>query len=228
MENLMKTILVQLMLLFIYGGHMDTKNIHWLGHSSFRIDDGNVHIYIDPFRLTSNEPKADIIFITHGHFDHYSADDIARIRKEGTVFVAPKDVAAKIGKNAIEVVPGQNYTVGQLKVSTVPAYNIGKKFHPRENNWVGYIITLTNGLKIYHAGDTDFIPEMKTVSADIAMLPCDGTYTMNLNQMSEAANYMKPKLLLPMHSKNDKLSDSEVGELKKLYKGEMEIKRIEK
>ncbi len=144
-------------------------------------------------------PKADIIFITHAHFDHFSAEDIARIKKDGTIIVATKDVTSKIGKGTVTVVPGKNYTVGKLKVMTVPAYNPDKKFHPKGNNWVGYIITLSNGQKIYHAGDTDFIPEMQKIITDIALLPCGGTYTMTARQAAEAANFFKPKVLIPMH-----------------------------
>jgi L-ascorbate metabolism protein UlaG (beta-lactamase superfamily) len=207
---------------------METKYIHWLGHSAFRIEDGAVQLYIDPYKLPPNAPKADIIFITHAHYDHFSAEDIAKIRKESTIIVAPKDVGMKIGKGAISVVPDQSYTIGNLKVVTVPAYNIDKKFHPKENNWVGYIITLSNGQKIYHAGDSDFIPEMKKVVADVALLPCGGTYTMTARQAAEAANEFKPQLLIPIHWGSVVGSKADAEEVKKLFKGETLIKTIEK
>ncbi|MGD0590668.1 MAG: MBL fold metallo-hydrolase [Bacteroidota bacterium] len=202
---------------------METKHIHWLGHSAFRIEDGSSQIYIDPFKLPANLPKADIIFITHAHYDHFSVEDIARIKKDNTIIVATKDVTSKIGKGTVTVVPGQNYTVGSLKVMTVPAYNLDKKFHPKENNWVGYIITLSNGQKIYHAGDTDFIPEMRKVVTDIALLPCGGTYTMTAQQAAEAANTFKPKVLIPMHWGDIVGSRADAEEVKKLFKGETVI-----
>jgi L-ascorbate metabolism protein UlaG (beta-lactamase superfamily) len=177
-----------LLILCLFGGPMETTHIHWLAHSAFRIEDGSTQIYFDPFKLPANLPKADIVFITHAHYDHFSVEDIARIKKDSTIIVATKDVTSKIGKGTVTVVPGQNYTVGTLKVMTVPAYNLGKKFHPKGNNWVGYIITLSNGQKIYHAGDTDFIPEMRKVITDIALLPCGGTYTMTAQQAAAAAN----------------------------------------
>jgi L-ascorbate metabolism protein UlaG (beta-lactamase superfamily) len=202
---------------------METKHIHWLGHSAFRIEDGSSQIYIDPFKLPANLPKADIIFITHAHYDHFSAEDIAKIKKDGTIIVATKDVTSKIGKGTVTVVPGQNYTIGSLKVMTVPAYNLDKKFHPKGNNWVGYIITLSNGQKIYHAGDTDFIPEMRKVITDIALLPCGGTYTMTAQQAAEAANIFKPKVLIPIHWGEVVGSKADAEEVKKLFKGETVI-----
>ena len=202
---------------------METNNIHWFGQSAFRIEDETLQIYIDPYKLPANLPKADIIFITHAHFDHFSMEDIAKIRTEHTIIVAPKDVASKFGDSAITVVPGKDYTIGKLKVTTVPAYNIDKKFHPKANGWVGYIITLPNGQKIYHAGDTDFIPEMRKIVMDIAMLPCGGTYTMTAKQAAEAANVFKPKLLIPMHYGSIVGSNADADTVKRLFKGETKI-----
>jgi len=172
--------------------------------------------------------KADIIFITHGHYDHFSPEDLAKIQKDGTTFVAPNDVAAQIKGKVIAVEPGKSYSVGKLKIQTVPAYNIDKKFHPKANKWVGYIITLSNGEKIYHAGDTDFIPEMKSIKTDIAMLPCGGTYTMTAQQAADAANAFKPKLLIPMHYGSIVGSVADAELVKKLYKGETKILKAEK
>jgi L-ascorbate metabolism protein UlaG (beta-lactamase superfamily) len=205
------------------GGHMETKHIHWLGHSTFRIEDGSSQIYIDPYKLPTNLPKADIIFITHAHRDHFSVEDIARIKTDSTIIVATKDVTLKIGKGIVTVVPGQNYTIGSLNIMTLPAYNLDKKFHPKGNNWIGYIITLATGQKIYHAGDTDFIPEMRKVITDIALLPCGGTYTMTAQQAAGAANIFKPKVLIPMHWGEVVGSKADAEEVKKLFKGETVI-----
>jgi L-ascorbate metabolism protein UlaG (beta-lactamase superfamily) len=206
---------------------METNHIHWLGHSSFRIEDDSLQIYIDPFKLSANLPKADIIFITHAHYDHFSVEDIAKIQKEGTIVVATSDVTSKIGKGTVTVVPGKGYTIGNLIVNTVPAYNPNKKFHPKSKNWVGYIITLSNGQKVYHAGDTDNIPEMDTIKTDIALLPCGGTYTMTARQAGEAANIFKPKVLIPMHWGDIVGSKEDAEEVKKSFKGETIIKSPE-
>jgi len=219
----MITWIISFLSMLLIGGHMETNNIHWFGQSAFRIEDETLQIYIDPYKLPANLPKADIIFITHAHFDHFSMEDIAKIRTEHTIIVAPKDVASKFGDSAITVVPGKDYTIGKLKVTTVPAYNIDKKFHPKANGWVGYIITLSNGQKIYHAGDTDFIPEMRKIVTDIAMLPCGGTYTMTAKQAAEAANVFKPKLLIPMHYGSIVGSNADADTVKRLFKGETKI-----
>ena len=222
------TWIISFLSILLVGGHMETNNIHWFGQSAFRIEDGTTQIYIDPFKLPAGLPKADVIFITHAHFDHFSMEDIAKIKTEHTIIVAPKDVASKFGDSAVAVIPGKTYAIGKLKVTTVPAYNLDKKFHPKENKWVGYIITLSNGQKIYHAGDTDFIPEMKEIITDIAMLPCGGTYTMTAKQAADAANAFKPKVLIPMHF-GEGLGTVNAGEeAKKLFEGETVIKTQEK
>jgi len=207
------------LIFFNVGGVMGMKHIHWLGHASFRIEDAGKQIYIDPYKLVKNEPKADIIFVTHAHYDHYSAEDIAKIIKDGTIFIAPKDVADQIGKGCLPVVPGEDYSAGGLKIHTLPAYNLDKKFHPKENKWVGYIITLQDGTKIYHSGDSDFIPEMRTIVVDIALLPCGGTYTMTAKQAADAANVFKPKTLVPIHWGDIVGSKSDAEDVKKLFKG---------
>jgi L-ascorbate metabolism protein UlaG (beta-lactamase superfamily) len=207
---------------------METANIHWLGHSAFRIEDGSTQIYIDPFNLPANLPKADIILITHAHYDHFSANDITKIKKDGTIIISTKDVTSNIGKGTVTVVPEQNYTVGKLKITTVLAYNLDKKFHTKSTNWVGYIITLSDGKKIYHAGDTDFTPEMQKIITDIALLPCGGTYTMTAREAAEAANTFKPKVLIPMHWGDIVGSKADAEEVKKLYKGETVILKPER
>ncbi|MBN1397056.1 MAG: MBL fold metallo-hydrolase [Bacteroidetes bacterium] len=207
---------------------METSNIHWYGQAAFRIEDNGKQIYIDPFKLPADLPKADIILITHSHFDHFSEKDIAAIKKEGTVFVSIKDVTSKIGKDTITVVPGQDYTVGELKISTVPAYNQNKKFHPKGNSWVGYIITLSSGQRIYHAGDTDLIPEMQEIKTDIALLPCGGKYVMTPKEAAEAAGIIKPKILIPMHCGDGEEGRKNTEEVKRLFKGETVIKMQER
>ena len=199
---------------------MNVENIHWLGHASFRITDGAMQIYIDPWKLPAGAPKADVILVTHAHFDHFSAEDIAKIEKPGTRFVAPADVAAKLsGKNVVAAAPGGQYSVGTVQVSAVPAYNLNKQFHPKANAWVGYVVTLSSGQRIYHTGDSDAIPEMDQVKTDVALMPCGGTYTMTAAEVAAAANRFKPAILIPMHWGDIVGSKAEADAVSKAFTG---------
>ncbi len=177
------------------------KDIHWLGHDTFRIDAGGVVIYTDPFRIGGGKaaPKADLILISHEHYDHCSPEDVDKIATEDTVVLAPADCIGKFPKGKTQAVkPGDKLTAHGVEVEVVPAYNIGKKFHPMENRWVGYIFK-AGGRRIYIAGDTDHIPEMKGFRADIALLPVSGTYVMTAEEAAQAALEIKPEIALPMH-----------------------------
>ena len=207
---------------------MTHDHIHWLGHASFRIEDEDEQIYIDPWKLVPGSPEADVVFITHAHYDHFSVEDIDRVTKEVTTIVAPKDVAAQLKGAVVAVEPNKNYRFARLSIQTIPAYNLDKKFHPRDNNWVGYIITLSTGQKIYHSGDTDFTPEMRSVVADVAFLPCGGTYTMSAKEAGGAANILKPQLLIPMHWGDIVDTRADAEELKKSFKGATAIKSLER
>ncbi|MDP8215437.1 MAG: MBL fold metallo-hydrolase [Candidatus Euphemobacter frigidus] len=176
---------------------MSTNKIHWLGHASIRIE-GEKVIYIDPWKLQDNHPKADIILITHSHYDHCSRDDVAKIIQDGTVIFAPPDCRDALPPDFQVVAPGEEKIVDGLVIRTVPAYNIGKHFHPRANEWVGYIIEM-GGERIYFVGDSDYIPEMDDISADILIIPVGGTYTMTADEAAQAANQIKPRLAIPIH-----------------------------
>lgn len=179
---------------------MDVSHIHWIGHASFRIEDGAAQIYIDPWKVPAGSPPADVILITHGHYDHFSPDDIACVEGPGTVFVAPADVAAKLpGRTVVVARAGEPCRAGSIGIEPIPAYNVGKKFHGKDAGWLGYNITLSSGQRIYHAGDTDVTPEMKAVKTDVALMPCGGTYTMTPAEVAAAANAFKPTVLIPMH-----------------------------
>ena len=179
------------------------ENVQVLCHSSILIKKGKV-IYIDPFRIKETFNDADIIMITHDHYDHYSEEDIEKIRKEGTKIVLPiglEEKAINIGfkeKNIILVAPNKQYNVEQIKLKTIPSYNIGKKFHPKENNWVGYILEI-EGIRYYVPGDTDITEENKEVKCDVAFMPVGGIYTMNSKEAAELANEIKPKVVVPIH-----------------------------
>jgi L-ascorbate metabolism protein UlaG (beta-lactamase superfamily) len=210
------------------GNRMNSQHIHWLGHASFRIEDGSTQIYIDPWKLPPNAPKADVIFITHAHYDHFSKEDIARIAKESTAYFAPKDVAYQIKGTVIAVSPGESYNLGELKVKTIPAYNIGKQFHPKDNHWVGYVIGLSTGQRIYHSGDSDFTPEMKGVVTDFALIPIGGTYTMTATEAAGAANAFKPQAVIPMHWGDIVGAQKDADEFKKLFSGKTIVKSPER
>jgi len=179
------------------------ENIEVLCHSSIKIKREKI-IYIDPFKIDKNYNDADIIFITHDHYDHYSEEDINKIRKEDTLIIIPETMNRKVSnngfskENVIEVSLNRKYEVKGITFETIPAYNINKQFHPKENAWVGYIIEL-DGVKIYIAGDTDITEENKQVKCDIAFVPVGGTYTMNFKEAAELVNEIKPKIAVPTH-----------------------------
>ena len=221
----MRTFLTCCLLLLFPEATVNVDNIHWIGHASFRIEDGKTQIYIDPWKLPAGAPKASVVLITHGHSDHYSPEDIARIEQPGTVFVAPADVAAKLkGKFVVTASPGHGYQAGGVTVEAVPAYNRNKAFHPRSNNWLGYIVTLSTGMRVYHSGDSDAIPEMQNLKVDVALMPCGGTYTMTPDEMAAAANGFKPKVLIPMHWGDIVGSKADAEAVKKAFAGTTVIK----
>ena len=173
------------------------EKIKWLGHASFRIEGSKTTVYIDPWKLKNALP-ADVICITHSHFDHLSEEDVKKIRKPTTVIMGPADCKGGFGDAFKAVAPGASHTIGDVVVEAVPAYNIDKDFHPKKNNWVGYIVTV-DGVRIYHSGDTDVIPEMADFKVDVALLPVGGTYTMTVKQAADAVKKLKPKVAVPMH-----------------------------
>jgi L-ascorbate metabolism protein UlaG (beta-lactamase superfamily) len=225
----MRTVLLSCLFLLLPEATVNVDNIHWIGHASFRIEDGATQIYIDPWKLRAGSPKASVVLITHGHSDHYSPDDVALIEQPGTVFVAPADVAAKLkGRNVVAASPGHTYQAGGVAVEAVPAYNRGKAFHPRSNNWLGYIVTLSTGVRVYHSGDSDAIPEMGALKVDVALMPCGGTYTMTAAEMAAAANGFKPKVLIPMHWGDIVGSKADAEAVKKAFAGTTVIKAPER
>ncbi len=181
--------------------------ISWLGHDCFKIKNGKT-VIVDPFRLHSSTDKADILLISHEHFDHLSLDDIKKVSSDKTVVVATescKNELSKVKFKEVKIVtPGTRVKVDDVTVEAVPAYNLnkfrepGKVFHPREDGKVGYVLQM-KGVRIYHAGDTDAIPEMKNIKADVALLPVSGTYVMDAQEAAAAASMIEPKLAIPMH-----------------------------
>lgn len=182
---------------------MMLENVEVLYHSSIKIK-GTKTIYIDPFKINENSNDADLVFITHDHYDHYSEEDIDKVKNENTIIVAPESLLKKLLKKGINqnnimlVEPGKEYTATGIKFETVPAYNFGKPFHPKGNNWVGYIINIDE-INYYIAGDTDLTDENKKVNCDIAFVPVGGTYTMNYTEAAELINIIKPRVAVPIH-----------------------------
>jgi len=173
--------------------------IKWFGHASFRIASGGNVLYIDPWKLPASVAHdADVIFVSHSHFDHCSPPDIARISKSDTAIVAPAETIAQLhAANAVD--PGQQITFKEIAVEAVAAYNIGKKFHPKGHNWCGAVFTL-GGKRIYYAGDTDLVPEMSDLKdVDLALLPVGGTYTLDAETAAKACQAIGPKAAVPYH-----------------------------
>ena len=179
------------------------ENVEVLCHSSIKINKEKV-IYIDPFKIEKNYNDADIVFITHDHYDHYSEEDIDKVINENTIIIIPEELLTKllrkgINKNAIITVESnKNYMVQGIKFETIPAYNTNKTFHPKENGWVGYSITLDD-IRYYIAGDTDITEENRKVKCDVAFVPVGGTYTIDFKEAAQLINEIQPKIAVPIH-----------------------------
>jgi L-ascorbate metabolism protein UlaG (beta-lactamase superfamily) len=184
-------------------------DLEWLGHSSFRFRFNNLIIYIDPYQINSSE-KADLILITHSHYDHCSQQDINNLAKDGTIILCTPDCQSKLNRleknltiNLVE--PGKEFLIESIKIKAVDSYNLNKKFHPKLEGWVGYVVQMGNTI-VYHAGDCDLIKEMNDLTGYgkkdnffVALLPIGGMFTMNYQEAFEAAKILKPSLALPIH-----------------------------
>jgi L-ascorbate metabolism protein UlaG (beta-lactamase superfamily) len=177
------------------------ERLTWFRQSAMRYAGDGLTIYIDPWGTAADDAKADLILITHAHFDHLQPHEIERLSSEGTKLVAPADVAKELSGDVTAVAPGESHEVAGVRFETVPAYNVAEErldMHPRSNNWVGYVLEL-DGRRYYHGGDTDAVPELESLRTDVAMVPIGGTYTMDYREAAALVKTMQPKLAVPMH-----------------------------
>lgn len=172
--------------------------IKWLGHAGFRIQDGDAVVYIDPWKLDEAAHDATVVLVSHSHYDHYSTQDIARASGPAAKILASADVIKKEGKGRT-IEPGHTVTTGDVSITGVASYNPNKRFHPKANEWLGFLVEV-GGKRIYYAGDTDVTDEMKALAnIDLALLPVGGTYTMSANEAARATEYIKPGRAIPYH-----------------------------
>jgi L-ascorbate metabolism protein UlaG (beta-lactamase superfamily) len=182
----------------------ELRGIEWLGHAGFRISTRAGVVYIDPYRV-EDAPDADLILITHDHFDHFSRDDVLRLAGRRTTAIGPATVTEQLRGRTVSIRPGETVEVDELEVEALPAYNTnkldssGKPFHSRDAGWLGYVLR-DGPRRIYHSGDTDVIPEMdQAAGVDVALLPVSGTYVMSPLEAAEAARRIDPAVAVPMH-----------------------------
>jgi L-ascorbate metabolism protein UlaG (beta-lactamase superfamily) len=200
--------------------------INWLGHNSFKLKKDKV-IYIDPYKISSKS-KADLILITHDHYDHFSLEDIQKISKKSTIIIAPHSFKDSLKDYNVQLMePEESIVVEDIKIESLYAYNIDKEFHKKSTNNLGYILTIDK-TRIYHAGDTDLIPEMNHVDVNIAFLPISGKYVMDAEEAAHAANIIEPEVVIPMHYGSIIGSQQDAESFKRLVDPEIKVLILKK
>lgn len=177
------------------------ERLTWFRQAAIRYAGDGLTLYIDPWGTTPEDPPADLILITHAHFDHLQPGEIERLSKPGTKVVAPHDVAKELSGDVTAVAPGDSHEIAGVSFETVPAYNIAEErldMHPKSNGWVGYVMEL-GGHRYYHGGDTDALPELESVKTDVAMVPIGGTFTMDYREAADLVKSMRPQVAVPIH-----------------------------
>ena len=195
---------------------MGLDGVTWFRQSSFRWQGDGPVVYVDPWGVGDGVP-ADVILITHAHFDHLQPGEIERLRTPTTKLVAPRDVADELTGDVTPIEPGQAVEANGLKIEAVPAYNTAEErldMHPRAKGWVGYLFEF-GGRSYYHAGDTDALPELESLDPDVAMVPIGGTYTMDWEQAAGFVKAMEPRMAVPMHFGFVVCSPSAAGRFRK-------------
>jgi L-ascorbate metabolism protein UlaG (beta-lactamase superfamily) len=201
------------------------ERLLWLGHSSF-IYEGDPLIYFDPFVLHRLRP-ADIILVSHDHPHHCSPVDIDKVRRAHTVILTDAHATKQIDPPVITMSPGQQEQVGDFLIEAVPAYNLHKSFHPQRKAYLGFIVTL-GGLRLYYAGDTDFIPEMRDLDVDIALLPISGFNVMDVAEAAQAALALHPQVAIPMHYGTDYGTLEDAEHFRALLDGKVRVEILSK
>jgi len=202
------------------------QNIQWFGQSAIKIVANNKVIYIDPYKLSTDD-NADIILITHAYGDHLSVADIKKINNAKTIIYAPANCCQKLidggFNNCKPIAPNSNIEIDGIQILAVAAYNTNKDYHPKANNWVGYVLTI-NDVKIYHPGDTQRIPEMKEINCDIAFMPLGQTYTMtNVEEAVNAILDTKAKIAIPFHYGMYEGTNNDAIKFKELLEGKVKV-----
>ncbi|MBQ7105602.1 MAG: MBL fold metallo-hydrolase [Bacilli bacterium] len=175
-----------------------------LGHNAIKFSKNNKVIYVDPYKIKDNYNDADIIFITHNHYDHFSKEDILKVKKDSTKIVITEDLYSdtlELGfkdLDIMKVIPNNNYSFADINFSTIRSYNTNKEFHPKENNWVGYKFLFDN-YTYYVVGDSDITEESKLVKCDVLFIPIGGVYTTDYKEAAELTNIINPKVVVPVH-----------------------------
>ena len=205
------------------------KSIDVIVHSAIRIvSDNDIVMYFDPFRLEDVSNDADIIFITHPHYDHFSKEDILKVKKNSSKIIIPSEIFKDVLDLGFDselitcVEPNCSYECDGIKFSTIPAYNINKEFHKKEYNWVGYVVNIDNEV-IYVAGDTDCTSEAKSVSCDIALVPVGGTFTMTSNEAADLIKEIMPRKAIPIHYGSIVGSKADAIDFKEILDGIVEV-----
>ena len=206
-------------------------NIEWLHHACFRVKGKNKTVYTDPYKVKNNYNDADLVLVTHDHYDHLDKESMKKLINDKTTIVAPKDCQSLLKEfknDKVFVSPNEVKIVKDITIKTVPSYNINKfndkgmAFHPKEKGNVGYIFIVDN-VRIYIAGDTDKIPEMESFKTDIALLPVSGIYVMTPKEAAEAALEINPKIAIPMHYGSGIGTEKEAQEFKKLLSNKVNV-----
>lgn len=201
--------------------------LHWLGHDCFRLDGPDGPIYFDPYELPPGQPQASLILASHAHYDHCVAEDVKKLQGPRTVVITEPACAEQLTGDLRIMAPGDELTVGGVSIKAVPAYNLNKQFHPKGNRWLGFVATV-DGVSIYHAGDTDFIPEMEGLRPDIALLPVSGTYVMTAAEAAQAARAISPKVAVPMHYGAIVGGPDDAAEFARALDGEIAVRILKK
>ena len=197
------------------------KGVTWFRQSSVRIRAAGIEVHVDPWGVQEPGP-ADFILLTHSHFDNFSEEDIDRLRSPGTIIVAPASMKKQLAGADHFLRPGDLLQLESLDLLAVPAHNVGKRFHPPENGWLGYVFRL-GGTTFYHAGDTDLLEMMNEIRCDVAFLPCNGHYTMGPEDAARAGEACGARVVVPIHWGDAVGSRADAERVAELFPGEVHI-----